>query len=583
MPTTYSKILTSLHPSENPIVTLVPSAATINHAYSLNSNITIGSSFSPVYAVENQINLLLNSNVTGSSATYPQIRFRVNSVPTTGTTITISASTNLGDFPTFVMTGAAEPKFNEFYCDATLPTRTTEDVADSIVMGLNENFQFRQRFYAARNSSDIIIKSLAKGSRFNLDFSSSAGSISLISTTDSVDNVIAEGLKDYVVALDLYINSTGDFGSTLDRTNSTRVGQYENSFNKDNEYNFGLNGVLKNFVLTPLPTGTTDIQLLSGALVNFYGVYFAKYDEFRSNYARRFICGQTAISWGLNSSLDFLTENDLEPFTINNDDLLNIGTGTLPGPLTLAPDGKLTRANQKEYLTFLYHNYPSITDFAFNRNFYIQVRAEYWDGTFSAENSYSTTPIYSGGCYCVDVSPSIIGIPILDFSQRVKKYTVRLCCNSNHYLGEVQLFSRTYTYDSSPESRYPINLLFLGSPGGWDTWLCNGDTEVTTERKTVEFSSPLALNPTIEDEVTQIHSIEQNKIYKANTGYLDKVHYDWLYNEIGKSTNARLINSSGEFEYIIIKKCEGKYTSDENLFNVSIEFQKTVEENLIRR
>jgi len=481
------------------------------------------------------------------------------------------------------MTAAEKPKFNEFYSSATIPTRSAEDTAESIVGGLNENASFRARFYASRNSGDVIIKSLTPGMRFNIDFHSSDAGITLHSTSDSIDQYRGKSLKDYAVHCSLYINSAGDFGSTLDRTNSTRVGQFEDLWSSDNNNYFGVNGILKNFVTTPLPSATTEVQLLTGALVNFYLIFGDKYDEFRNNFNRKFLVGQSAISWAINSSLNYLTENNFEPYTINNDDLLNNGTTTVPGPLTTAPNPKLTRPDQKEFITILYHNYPSITDFVFNRNFYAQVRAEYWDGTNSSETMYLDTAIYSGGTYLFDVSPANIGINVLNFSKKVKKYTVRICVNSNHYLGEVQLFQRTYLYEQISESKNPYNIIFLESLGGWASWYFLAESIIDSSRKITEFTSPVSFSPSIQDEVSSISSIELNKEYKANSGFIDKDHLNWLKTEIDKSTDVRVMNSNGEYESIIIIKSEGKYLSEQNLFNLEIEFKKTVQENYIRK
>ncbi len=574
--------------TQNPVIVHVPATATNNSAYTYSSGVTITSEPSTISASENPITWNFNSlqifpgpnSITNVKS---KLTLSVASVPASSLKFAISAAT-AGDFPTYEFESSAEPKINEFYSVDTIPARTVNDVADSIAFAMNANFSFRQRFYAVSSSNEVIIQALEYGSKWDIRFNrlTIGSALGVSSNNDSNDNYRGQSFKDYAITGDLYIGSSGDFGSNLNRTNSYRVSIMENAFSADNNYYFDVSGIIKNYISTPTPTlGATSMEKMNDALVNYYIVFFEKYDEFRNNYRRNFLKGHTSVKWGLNSSLDYLDVNDLTGYTFDNSSTYLQSGATLISYLTTSPSTKYVYPDvSNEFLSFLYYNGngSQLTGLTF----YFNVNTNYQDGTSSfnqfqiANRTINST---DGGLYCANVSPGLIFTGNTNGGLIMDNYEVQLYISGisgSYQVGE----SKNYKFindcvDNGQE------ITFLNSLNGWDSLLFNGETETTIERKSTTFRRTIGYTPTSTDKVNITSSIDFNKSYKLYSGSLNKEHIDWITTELSKSSDIR-INIDDELIPInIISLDPTPLITNNDLFQLFIEYRYSKDENFI--
>lgn len=570
--------------SQNPVILRDSAAATNNAAYIISSGITINVSPSDICAVENPVLWQFNSIVTtfpASSNPTSNIKaymiLQVNSVPASGDKFIMSAQT-AGDFATYEFESADQPIINQFYSNTTSPSKNTTDVADSIAFAMNQNQSFRSKFYAASSSNQVLVQALEYGARYNMWFTNVIGSsIGMPTNNNSYDNYRSQGLKDYAIWADTYIASVGDFGTTLNRTNSYRVGQSEVNFTADNLYWFDVAGIMKSYVSTPAPVvGTTTIQRFTQPLQNVYIVYGERYDEYKNNYRRAFLGGQTNVSWVLNSALGSLDINTLTAYTCDNSGFQQIKY------LTASPSPKQTYLDSNEWLCFLYSN--SNGSQLSSQHFSFQLDINYVDGTQDAAwAEISQTAVSIGGYYCANVSASQLFTGMTYNGKLIKSYTVRLVRQQN--LGApIQVMGEDKEYivlnechtEGAREFQWTTNL------GGMDSFWFNGEMETTPSRRITTFTQPVSYTPSRTDKQTIIKSIDYSKSYKSYSGYINEAHVEWLMNELSKSTDCKIRVGTDLIPIIILNVEPKPYVSSQDLFQINIEYRYSQDENYIK-
>lgn len=565
---------------QNPIVRQVFSAATLNGNFYIHTGLTVYNYPTSVVAAENPIVWSLSSNTISASQSWYSGYIEVISTGLTANTSFILSAATPGAFPTFQFTAAAEPKVNEFYCNITSPSRTVSQIAESLAEAMNANFAFRQRFVVTYHLGFVYIEALQPGSHWNVDYALINGSGSWLNYSDltvATDYYDSQNYVDFGVYADLYINSEGDLGSNLDRTHSERIAQFENSYNANNIYTFDSSGTIKNYISTPTPTlSATTMESMREALINCYFVFGSKYDEFNNGYRRQFLKGQTNNIWALNSSLPFNEVNNLSAYTITN----NVTAATM-SYLTNSPNPKQVFNESHEYLSFLYSNsegaqLPSLA-------FWVMVDINYVDGssdTDEFEINFTSINTTGGSLYCTCISPTqFFSSGNTHNGQLVDSYTVRLIQSTGVGSYWVRGEDKIYKYVDDCLLEGATEFLWLNPLGGWDTFIFNGEKEEDIDRKITTFQIPVSFQGDYYSNST-IDNIDVNKKIKARSGYIDKTHLDWLF-EMFKSTDTYIIQN-GEKKRIVITGGDWKPISNNNLFNVTVEYIPSAEENFIK-
>lgn len=577
---------------QNPIIYAVPSGATANTVLYLYSGITINTTPSNISASENQIVFDLSSTVV-NFANDEKFRggFGVSALPPAGSYIEFKPLSVSGSFPTYRITAADQPKHNECYSSTSTPARTLTELGQSIAYALNSNSSFRSRFCAVPIGGTCHIEALEYGARWNMTLVSAtgfgAGPVITGSTPldykQGIDVTDADSKRDYSVWADLYIGGTGYYGGAINKQDSYRIAQMENSYSKSNSYLFDVSGALKNFVSTPIPTyGMTSMEQTTECMQNYYMVFGTKYDEFRNGYTRQFIKGQTAVNWVLNASGSLLDYNDLSLHCIDN----NGAQGTLY--LNSQPETKYTYYNSDEYLNILFFNEaPQIP----NLEFFAYIDVYYQDGTTDvALKTIQSTLVGSdgGGYYTLDCSPYqvVTGSTLFVSSgtRRVKKYGVRLCYHTSGSASIYQVAETKY-FEFIPDcaTEGQKHLMWLGPKGAWETFTFNGHNELSIERKVTTFNTPIGYFPTVLDIATIVHNIDFENKNKIFSGYFNRDHFDWLVTSIGKSTDVRVRDENNSYVPIIITDVDAKCVSTDDLFQLSLEYVLGKKENYIKQ
>jgi hypothetical protein len=552
--------------NRNPFIYYLPSSSTDSSSFQLNNNVQIVVSPANISAVKNPIIWQLKSSAITSTISYAELSINVNAVGAEGDYWGFSGNTII-DYPSFELTANDEPGILQYYSSGTTPSRTPSQVAECICSVLNEDFNFRDRFFAIQSGTTVIIRAIENGTRYNMNFYASNSNISQNYVINSVDENRGQNLKDYAVWADVYYGSDGYYSSapTINRTGSTYISSIEIDYNPDNEYNFNVSNFIEPYLSTQLPlTGQTTFWRDTTANNNFYLVFGEKYDEFENNYRRRFLVGQTEIAWANHTQLDYLLGSNLSGYVLTNTTV----SGDNRQFLTSAPSIKETLTNQLEYLTMIFEGDGSLA--VCLKGYY-----ELWDGTKYNFEKQNTSTMDNGGQYYVDCSYSTLNFGA---SYDVRRYVLGVYRYTD---GEPEssriLISPIRTFEVQPDcpAEYQKHIVWLDN--GWETFIFNGEIEEEIDRDFETFRVSLNFTPSRQDVLNQLINIETKKIITAKTRWINKEHFDWLMT-IAKSSDVRLYED-GIFKSIYVTKLDYKLNSEENLYKVEIQYIKSAEEN----
>ncbi len=543
------------------------------------SAVTIFSSPAVVTAGENPIVWTFHASALTGTSSFAELTFFFNNPPAVDDYVTITPDI-ISDYPIFQVTCKDEPGSNQFYSSTTTPTKNEVECAMSCVAALNDNFSFRQRFYATQNDGLVIVRAKKTGSRYNMNFFSPnefiTGDIALNYSHDAANSYVSQSKKDYSVWGDLFINSSGYLGGTIDRTDSINISSTELTYLPDNNYTFDVSNVVKNYVTTPLPTiSSSTFFRTTDDMVNFYILFGEKYDEFDNNYKRRFVVGQTEVLWATNASLELTQVNDLTNYTVQS-----VETGQSILPMTLSPNPKEIFSNQLEFISFMYSHTPSST-FS-NIYFYLKGEIEYFDGSFDIFTDTKLTSISAGGSYHVEVGYDSMGFSP---SSPVRSYDVgvwiRWTDDAFSIHNQQVVNTKTYVLLQDCPSDYAYNFIFKNTLGRWDSFLFNGEIEENLERSSKQFNSPESYSPTSEDRLSTDISVNVQKKTVSKSGWLDKIHFDWLF-ELAKNTDVRLYNS-GDLIPVVVNKVDWEMDSTKTMYQVQMDWSYAKEENYVKQ
>lgn len=138
---------------------------------------------------------------------------------------------------------------------------------------------------------------------------------------------------------------------------------------------------------------------------------------------------------------------------------------------------------------------------------------------------------------------------------------------------------RSYRYEIDEQpSTYEV--AFLNRRGCYDTFSFVGEIVDNVEREVGNYEVPLNVNADGSIprgfEKNSVYNTKTTKTIRANSGWIDQDHRDWLVNNLLTSNKIYDITEDNE-HYIIIKSVEqSQKSSNENLYQVNVTFQQTI-------
>lgn len=138
------------------------------------------------------------------------------------------------------------------------------------------------------------------------------------------------------------------------------------------------------------------------------------------------------------------------------------------------------------------------------------------------------------------------------------------------------VYSETWLWDVMPDTPYKKNIQLKNSLGGYDSWMMTGGAEQGKQTESIVSSAPIA-DGYFDTPATPYAAvmgtdtgqrIEQNKILKLNSGWLNKAHAEWMVNELGSSL--LILDGTLWVEWRITDKSVGSVKDDADMQEVVV-------------
>lgn len=510
------------------------------------------------FPVGSPVPLIYESEVTGTASKANGTITILNHIQIVeGYQITVAGQT---------FTATATPKTGQL---PIYPTAIS-DILEALYVALISNPYINDRYSVVYTGLIITITARAQGSLFNFVMNQTGtGFATAIANGNNAYD--AQGLVDYGVVVDVFIDQrvqnrqyflsipaierpSSDF-ELVDKPLEKRYGGI-------NRFEFDLSEILQNYVRSRVPQ-VQDVLTLG---VNFQPSFdmvvrfaYIVSETWTDNGLRRRVAREIV---GFNETTDTVKKSfwgvrssERKEYTYNDSYIAYyqrwrgkvLGGGNRPiFPLTHQPRQKSIRRDTLEFLYFVYDRPQSdALEYDFLR---AHVVFEFEDCTTTETiigGYYVDSALIQSAVFSCEVSPRVFDLNDVESTEgkQIKSYTVVIrAYNYLNPIGDYVEITQPQTYilrnDVICTDQQPI-LLFLNPLGGFDTLCPNGNIVKDVAVDFSEYEKTLK-----HDIIQQFNSVAYPDYYKVsekgsfaadtvvsyemNSGWIDKVHFDWL-------------------------------------------------------
>lgn len=523
-------------------------------------------------------------------------------------------------------TFATNPKPNQSPAFPTPPSI----ILQSLLYQINNSASLKDLYTCTFDGVTLKIRANYTGTNFNLTISQAGAGFST-SVTNAQDGNFAESVQDYSVVVEVFVdqNDTNKqfFLSTttpvpFGSADFVKVDELEKEYGGKNRFLFNLSETLMPFS-KPYPpiirnSGTgygINFQRANDMIVRYA---FNVYEKYIQNGVLRYV---PVENWGFNYDTEIVKDtlwgiraSERYEYDANKtyssfyqrwrykrwDGTQQIGRKVYF--LTHQPERKLIRRDAYEFLYFVWDRFDALTD-----QLQVSITYEFTDCT-TEEGAIGNIVESAGnfwGCVgCIEVSPRVIDIPAIEalYGKTLKAYFIQLRYGQSA-LPTLTDYSHSQGYELRNEEQFTElvpTLMFYNPLGGFDTLTPSGVIVKRIDSNRSEYARTLQheTRETVFDSQADYSKLsevgtfatETTVTYTYNTGWMDKVHYDWLRDLI-QSTSVYIIDPTLERETrdlisflpraVRITKATWERQSDLDEYALSLDVELTVNRNYL--
>lgn len=541
-------------------------------------------------ASENPIMLTLQTALNSAAPVPSKSTFEITSTITDGNSIVIALDYPQAYTATFYAKGFPD-KDSYFLASVltddvgnTIGSNTSAEIATSLGEVLL-NDSVLNRLYYIRVSGDTVYLE-AKENNGNLDLNTGTvtivGNIDLTLTQAGISAYDGQIESNYSLYTEINVNADSQYGDDLTVTDFNRVTELDLPFSQDNVHKFDLSEVLKNFVTTPkIDFSITGATTLASMMASYYISYGEKYPLIpNSSTKKKRSKGSTDIKYVINSALEWEDVNSMNEYL---GDLVSTGSTIRENIkfLTNAPNPKFIQRNSSEFLYFIIKkNYDA--DLSVIADLY------FYDGTsLTGQTLYTvaTGGTNYGGVFCVPSGYNELGLASYETysggTRKIRKVdfaVYQTITGTTSQLTE----ERSYRYEIDEQPRR-YGVAFLNKRGTWDIFDFSGEIIDSVEHSNIKYQIPRKVSlQGASSRGFQANTVYGTKVLKTitcNTGWINEEAFDWLIELL--SSNRIYNYTDTDQPFLITKSVDYKKSSNDDLFQIDVIFNETLEQNNI--
>ena len=463
-------------------------------------------------------------------------------------------------------------------------TNSNVEIATSLAQVLQNDSVISKVYYIEAVSNVVFLTAKELGSRFNLTASNviiTGSNLTLDVITTGQDKYDGQLTDNYSIFTEVMCdNGTNQYPELGSNLSYNKIAELMMPFSQTNQHKFNLNEVVKAQVTTPFPNKNVDFTVLPQPMRSFYCKFGEIYPLVaNTNTVKKRHKQDSGYFWAINSCLDREALNDMTEYV---GDSITIDAAPAKENvkfLTKSPSTLYVTRDSEQYLYFILEkNYP------YDIN--VEASIYYTDGSSDLNQmvmSATTLNGNAGGVAFINVSYANLNLAAFETGGKEIYWYILTLTQTNCNLVK-QFFSESKYYYLNSYS-YPdmVGVNFQNSLGMYDTFDFIGAKEESINRDVTTFTKSLTYNNGGGVEAGfKSKSVYENKVTKkvtVNSGWIDKIHFDWLI-ELFNSKNIYCYTEKYN-NYLLIADFTYVKNSNEDLYNITVVFEKTIWENSI--
>lgn len=466
----------------------------------------------------------------------------------------------------------------------TVGTNTATEIAKSIEEVLSKDVILNRLYHFRASGAYVYIIAKEQNSKLNLNSTNVTivGDVTLTETVIGNSRFDGQITASYSLYCDIFVDEDAQYGTSPTIDNYNKVAQLELPFQANNQHLFDLSPILKNFVSTPkIDFSVSGFTTLADMMCSYRVQYGEKYPLVANSTTKKSrVKGITDALFSINSSLEWEESNNMDRF---------FGTGTTGTTmvndvlfLSNSPSPKLCQRDGSEYLYIILprdYGYPLkvVGDLYFYDGsiltgetlYVITTGTTNWGGVFGLAAGYNELNLSSFEVLTGDTTRKI---------RRVDFAIYQTSGTTDYKLTE----TRSYRYEIDEQPR-KYGVVFLNSYGVWDIFDFSGEIVESVNHSNEEMEVARALgqdgNSPLGFEAKTVYNTKVTKSIAANTGWIDEAHFDWLQ-DLLKSNKVYCYTEITQ-PFLIVKSVNYRKSTNDDLFNIDVTFEETLEENNI--
>ena len=492
------------------------------------------------------------------------------------------------------LTASNTPSFNEFFSNNGFTILDRMRLAQAIVYELQNNLAFNNLYESEAVNTNINITARNYG---NFDLTVTLPlNMSTVSTIAGSSLYSYNTVQDYTSFTEVYVG-WAEFGTTADRSTFYQAGVLDIPFT-DDEIECTVNSLTKNYVDVVFPVKklnqSISITKLDEIAINadkepILRPYFTVFgDSFRyvnNGEKKRIVQGCSAVRWVQNAARPKLDGYRLDYYVWNN------GTSQQFLFLTDRPQLSQVTYDSHQFLQFLTKEKGKGT-------WWLELKSHFYDGTdqttlFGGTAGFSYVGLY-GNC-SIDVSPAVLGLESIESvaGKLIDWYELSIVWTTSPTSNTFRSYPKSYKMLRRCNDK-SININWFNKLGAWDSFEFLGIQAKTLQRtqKEVQRALPFDANTrlgatlisdAVDSEITLTYKIDSDTTYSAESGLIDRSHYDWISSLLDSPSIITFDKTNRQFRALIVTDYEYLWNNDNTEFNLRISYKYTVNNNTIDR
>jgi len=546
--------------------------------------VTSPSTTGAIVAVENPVMINISTDINSIQPLYSINTF---SIDDTISDVVIQFELTFPYVYSAVFYSKGFPDRNNYFLESVLtdevgtPTgsNSTTEIATSLAEAFEADSIISRLYYIFNDGTDVTLTSKEYNGQYDLSTSNvtiTGSNLTMVNEQEGVAEFDGGLESNYSVYTEVFVDDDIQYGETQVDEGHKRVTELELPFQRNNNHQFNLSPVLKNFVSSPkFNFSFTGATYMIDMICSYYVKYGEKYPLIpNSNTKKKRNKGTGGFNWAINSALDFETSNRMNSYFPSTGTTLFLNTAT---------NTKFSHRDAKEFLNIVVEK-----DYQYPTAVFADILM--YDGTLHlGEKLYdlsATGGDNQGGIAALAVDYEFPGISQYEVAgAKIRRVDITMKYTDDGgstYYPYSETKTINYEIDEQPDN---FNIAFLNKFGTYETYTFVGEVIDESDVTRSSYQKPYPINPNGSASGGFEHNstldTTYTKVYTLNTGIIDEDTWFFLQ---GMLNSNRIYHYDETYQtYMNIIGQTSTKSTNTNEYSLQVVVMETINENNVNQ